>query len=177
MCVSQYAPGLPMTLTLKRMTHRCQNRNATSTLRNINMYIKYDFSDGVAGTLQSADSDTELREMCMLMEDDDPEGFVVNHSVINKIKRIARAAHMNHEFTILQHSFFGHKPSSESIPRTLLSNGDIIHGNLIQHHSVSSVSSEISLNSSNLEHSHLGSFRSVDSNISQSSVPSLSATR
>ena len=110
----------------------------------------------------------------MLMQDADPEGFVLNDSALTEIQRIARAAHMDEDFTILQHSFFGRKLSTESIPRTLLSNGQILHGHLIKH---GSVSSSISGNSSNSYLSHVASSRSVDSNISQASVPSLSPVR
>ena len=107
-----------------------------------------------------------MTEMCVLRDDADPEGFIINHSAITEINRIARAAHMEENFTIVQQSFFARKPSTESIPRTLLSSGDIVSGNLIKH---DSVTSGFSQNSSTSCVSHLGSCRSVDSNISQSS--------
>ena len=77
---------------------------------------------------------------------------------------------MEHQFTILQPSFFGCKPSVESLPCTLLSNGDIVDS-VLKTDEIGD--SRYSLSSTGDSYvSYVGSLRSVDSNISQSSLGS-----
>ena len=120
-------------------------------------------------------NDGELTEMCILRENADPEGYSVNTSAFSEMQRIAKAANMDQDFIILQQSFFGRKSSTDSIPRTLLNNGDVVHSDLSRHDSATSGFSVAS--SSDSFQSHVSSSRSVNSNILQSSFGSREVAR
>ena len=111
-----------------------------------------------------------MKEMNIIFDDCVPEGFIVNEEARNEMLRIGRAAHMKQDFTIFQPTFFsvrkhGHVPQARNNPTfDLPQNYPFMAG--------------LGLQSSSSQGSSLfGSSRSVDSNISQSSVPSTSGRR
>ena len=114
----------------------------------------------------------ELKEISILSEDEPPEGYIVNGTARKEMSRIAKAAHMQRDFAIYQPTFFG---IETNVPTTLSTNdlGQTANFGKAPYVGMNDVPAFQSLNSS-LSDSHVssayGSFRSVDSNISESSV-------
>ena len=52
----------------------------------------------------------DVKEICLLFEDAPPEPLIINVQALQEILRIARAAHFQNEFTIVQPAFFAHIP-------------------------------------------------------------------
>ena len=50
--------------------------------------------------------DLELKEINVLVENRESEGFILNTNALAEIYRIARSAHLQNSFKILQHCFF-----------------------------------------------------------------------
>ena len=121
-----------------------------------------------------------MNELSILSQDATPEGFIVNDEAHNEMMHIGRAAHLKHDFKIFQPTFFTFGKSDENIAKPHVQSTALIPGlNDLEKDALSSL---ISLASSlsvpgSYGSSGLGSSRSVDSNISQSSVPSTSGSR
>ena len=114
--------------------------------------------------------DTPMNELSLVTDNDAPQGFIINDEAKNEMLRIGRAAHLNHDFQIFQPTFFSFDKFESNAKEPH------VHGS--PHDPLSSL---VSLGS-NISGSYggsrgIGSSRSVDSNISQSSVPSTLGTR
>ena len=126
-----------------------------------------------------ADDDFVLREMNMLLEDSAPEGYIINDLALCEIQRIARAAHMQKSFTLLQPSFFGvstelHK---HPIPTNILTAPNYFQTPNPQTGHIGSSFSIPSTSSGSYSTSALASNASLDSNISASSLPANTSNR
>ena len=124
--------------------------------------------------------DPPMNELSVLSQDATPEGFIVNDEARNEMMHIARAAHLNHDFKIFQLTFFSLGKSQEDFLRPLVQSSTSFPSvNDCQKDALSSLlslASSLSVSGSHGSSSACSS-RSVDSNISQSSVPSTSGTR
>ena len=135
-----------------------------------------DFSENVAACrLQMP-----MNELSILSQDATPEGFIVNDEAHNEMMCIGRAAHLNHDFKIFKPTFFTFGKSQENLAKPHVQSTSSIPGlNDVEKDALSSLlslASSLSVSGSNGS-SELGSSRSVDSNISQSSVLSTSGIR
>ena len=119
-----------------------------------------------------------MNELSILSQDTTPEGFIVNDEAQNEMIWIGRAAHLNHDFKIFQRTFFFLGHSDENVGKPRVQSTTSIPG--VNNLPKDPLASLLSLNSSlsgSYGGSGLGSSRSVDSSISQSSIPSTSRGR
>ena len=108
---------------------------------------------------------SQLKEFCLIKEDDAPKGYIVNECAINEMERIAQAAHLKRDFKIIQPTFFSDDQNLLDQNLTALSS---------KFPALDILSSGVSLNATS-SHSQgssgVGSYPSFDSNISHTSLP------
>ena len=111
----------------------------------------------------------DMKEFCLLSEDKAQQGYVLNEAAINEMEHIAEAAHMKENFRIVQPSFFSAPKHDHNLTDNILSTPKTLATSI---NSVENVFPSFGLHSSySTSHisSGVGSFRSVDSNISDNS--------
>ena len=110
-----------------------------------------------------------MKEISILSEDEPPEGYIVNDVARKEMTRIAKAAHMQKDFAIYLPTFFG---LESTVDMGIHEDSQAHFGSsqsLGLNHLFPVASVNASLSESQVS-SGFGSFRSVDSNISKSSV-------
>ena len=121
-------------------------------------------------------SDTAMTELSVFTDNSSPQGFIVNEEAKNEMLRIGRAAHLNHDFQIFQPTFFSLDQNQTTAQQPSVHSSRTIPA--VSNDPNDPLASLLSLNSTTSGSFGLGSSsRSVDSNISQSSVPSTSGAR
>ena len=120
-------------------------------------------------------SDTPMTELSVFTDSSTPQGFIVNDEAKNEMLRIGRAAHLNHEFKIFQPTFFSLDQNETTAQQPSVHSSQSIP--VFSPDPQDPLSSLFSLNSTTSGSLGIGSSRSVDSNISQTSVPSTTGTR
>ena len=116
----------------------------------------------------------ELKEINLLLEDSGPEGYIINELAIAEMQRIARAAHMKKNFTVLQPTFFSTSNEEHKfpVPSNILTCPNYFPTQLPQHDQIASLLSLQSTTSgSSYSTSVLASNASLDSGVSQGSLP------
>ena len=123
----------------------------------------------------------ELKEVNLLLEDSGPEGYIINDLAIAEMQRIARAAHMNKTFTVVQPTFFSISKDEHKfqIPTNIITSPNYFPTQQPEQNQVASMFGfpSSSTGSSSYSRSALASTSSLDSTYSQGSLPGSGVNR